>query len=72
MKIQIPEFLKRPFWIALWAILLVVFVLKNDWGINFDFHFQIKSQPRQDIPAEKALETQTLENLTVRYRDCST
>jgi len=71
MKIKILEFLKRPFFIALWVLLLAIVMLRNDWGINFDFHIQVKSSPKQiETPANPALRTQVIyQDPVIGHRD---
>ena len=64
---------KRAFWIAFWAILLAIFLLKNEYGINFSIGFQFYSFPEtetsDDDSRQTALEKHSLEDFTVRYRD---
>ena len=64
---------KRALWIALWAVLLSIVFLMNQYGIEFRIGFKFQSYPEaetsDDSRQTSALETQPLENLTVRHRD---
>ena len=64
---------KRAFWIALWAVLLSIVFLKNQYGVEFGIDFRFQSSPEaetsDDSRQTSALETQNFENLTVRHRD---
>jgi len=74
MNIKIPEFLKRPFAIALWVILLGIFLLMNRWGVDFAISFHFKSAPIEKVtPANPALKTQvTYPHLAFGHRDSTT
>jgi len=64
---------KRALWIALWAVLLSIAFLMNQYGINFHIEFQFQSYPEtetSDDPRRTALRTQVIiEDPAVRYRD---
>ena len=62
---------KRAFWLALWMILLAIFLLVNEYGINFSIGFQFNSYPEtetsDDDSRRTALEILSLEDFTFRH-----
>jgi len=64
---------KRAFWIALCVILLAIFLLRNEYGINFHIDIQFQSYPEAETSDDDlrrtALEIHSLEDFTVRYRN---
>ena len=66
---------KRAFWIALWAVLLSIVLLINQYGINFHIDIQFQSYPEAEVETSDdsrrtALKTQvTYSHPAVRYRN---
>ena len=55
---KISERWKRPFRFAFVLILLVIFLVLNRWGIDFQISFHFKSAPIEKVtPADPAIQT---------------